>query len=162
MEYIRGTRRSTKTISGDSCLLCVQYIDLISPSSCDFIYISVVINASEKTAAQEKAERASYEDDVRKATALSLQHQSNFIEDLTKDSPQIYDNPLDERKPAAVPMTAMPATAMPRTKAERQEEIKERVVNQLDKLADDGTPNTEELVWRCLTIFVAKTRTSIN
>jgi hypothetical protein len=134
----------------------VQYVDLISPSSCDFIYISVVINASEKTAAQEKAERASYEDDVRKATALSLQHQSNFIKDLTTDSPPIYDNPLDERKPAAVPMTAMPATAMPRTKAERQEEIKERVVNQLDKLADDGTPNTEEASMEMLDYLCSK------
>lgn len=115
-----------------------------------YFSISDVLNESERTAAEEQAKRAAYLEDLRKATLLSLQQNPHHIniEDLTKDSP-----PLDERKPAAVPSMPPPPA---RTKSDRQEEIKERVVNQLDSMAEEGTPNTEAASMEMLDLLCSK------
>ena len=116
-----------------------------------YFSISDVLNESERTAAEEQAKRAAYLEDLHKATLLSLQQNPHHIniEDLTKDSP-----PLDERKPAALPSMPPPPA---RTKSDRQEEIKERVVNQLlDYMGHEGTPNTEVASMEMLDLLCGK------
>ena len=111
-----------------------------------------MLNASEQTAAEEAARRRSaYDEDIRRATKLSLRSNSVDIEDLTEDTPPQPSIILyDEKKPAAI------AAAKPRTKADRQEEIKERVVNALDSLAEDSTPNTENASMELLDLLCSK------
>ena len=114
-----------------------------------------MLNASEQTAAEEAARRRSaYDEDIRRATKLSLRSNSVDIEDLTEDTPPQPSIILyDEKKPAAI---AAIAAAKPRTKADRQEEIKERVVNALDSLAEDSTPNTENASMELLDLLCSK------
>ena len=81
-------------------LNCVLFI-LFSLYLFLFVYISAVLNASKQTALQDQSRRNTYDEDIRRATMLSLRTPNIEVEDLTEDTPPQPPSP-DERKPAAV------------------------------------------------------------